>query len=322
MDLTQCQDAILMQCFTLESSPPGVQRCGAQSFLGIASHRNISLVSDNGLFPSGSSQCTFSWKMYGQEFLTTSRSIIERVIYTSTPTSVSFPNSQEIFIFGNNFFASQARPHLTRTILSLILFCVQISLKIYDATHIMSDFEMHSCSSSNFFYRDSKLRVLLSTVNPITTISDLKVHNKTMISFVLESSRVLPGFKVITAQADSQVLLQSYMLLICFYLTLFLCQIFHQHLCLNISEHEHLTPKKLIKIIASYKENAKSPFIEDVQLNQRQIFTDIENVFSASASCTSQGLLLLLPAAVFFWPPAVTFFSQEQLKKYIQDVSS
>ena len=167
---------------------------------------------------------------------------------------------------------------------------------------------MHSCSSSNFFYRDAKLRVLISTVNPITTISDLKVHNKTMISFVLESSRVLPGFKVITAQADSQVLLQSYMLLICFYLTLFLCQIFHQHLCLNISEHEHLTPKKLMKIIASHKENAKSPFIEDVQLNQRHIFADIQNVFSASASCTSQGLLLLLPAAVFFWLPAVTFF--------------
>ena len=110
-----------MQCFTLESSPPGVQRCGAKSFLGIASHRNISLVSDSGMFPSGSSQCTFSWKMYGQEFLTTSRSIIERVIYTSTPTSVSFPNSQEIFIFGNNFFASQARPHLTRTI--FLSFC-------------------------------------------------------------------------------------------------------------------------------------------------------------------------------------------------------
>jgi len=243
MDLTHCQHSVFMQsCLSPELASSGVLRCGVKSFLGIASHNNISVVSDTGFFPAGSSRCTFSWKMYGQEFFSTSISIIERVMFTSSPASVSFPNSQEVFIFGNSFLASQ------------------ISLKIYDVTRIMSEFDMFSCSSTNFSRRDGKLQVLLKTLSPITEITDIYVRNKTLISFVLDSARVLPGFKVITAQADSQI--------------------FHQQLCLNVTEHEHLTQSKLNGIIAAHKENARSPFIEHLHLNQQQIFSDIENVVS------------------------------------------
>jgi hypothetical protein len=294
MDLTHCQHSVFMQsCLSPELASSGVHRCGVKSFLGIASHNNISVVSDTGFFPAGSSRCTFSWKMYGQEFFSTSISIIERVMFTSSPASVSFPNSQEVFIFGNSFLASQARKHFARMLQFLIF--VQISLKIYDVTRIMSEFDMFSCSSTNFSRRDGKLQVLLKTLSPITEITDIYVRNKTLISFVLDSARVLPGFKVITAQADSQVFLKCHSCFISLFGLMLMrpfYQIFHQQLCLNVTEHEHLTQSKLNGIIAAHKENARSPFIEHLHLNQQQIFSDIENVVSASASCTSKGFCL------------------------------
>jgi hypothetical protein len=175
------------------------------------------------------------------------------------------------------------------------LIFVQISLKIYDVTRIMSEFDMFSCSSTNFSRRDGKLQVLLKTLSPITEITDIYVRNKTLISFVLDSARVLPGFKVITAQADSQVFLKCHSCFISLFGLMLMrpfYQIFHQQLCLNVTEHEHLTQSKLNGIIAAHKENARSPFIEHLHLNQQQIFSDIENVVSASASCTSKGFCL------------------------------
>jgi hypothetical protein len=69
-------------------------------------------------------------------------------------------------------------------------------------------------------------------------------------------------------------------------------QVFQQQFCLNITMNQHLTRGKLIDIMTSHKVNSRSPFTDErLQLNQRQILSDIELVVSTSASCTSAGNL-------------------------------
>ena len=98
-------------------------------------------------------------------------------------------------------------------------------------------------------------------------------------------------------------------------------QVFQQQFCLNITMNQHLTRGKLIDIMTSHKVNSRSPFTDErLQLNQRQILSDIELVVSTSASCTSAGNLFCAFCCAF------CFFLyskhlQGHLKKYIQLVS-
>jgi|LauGreDrversion4_2_1035121.scaffolds.fasta_scaffold916919_1 hypothetical protein len=98
-------------------------------------------------------------------------------------------------------------------------------------------------------------------------------------------------------------------------------QVFQQQFCLNITMNEHLTRGKLIDIMNSHKDNSRSPFTDErLQLNQRQILSDIELVVSTSASCTSAGNLFCAFCCAFCF----VFYSkhlQGHLKKYIQLVS-
>jgi hypothetical protein len=85
---------------------------------------------------------------------------------------------------------------------------LQISLKIYDISQISSVPTTFQCSSTNFSRVDEKIRVLLNDLKPATEITDIKVHNETTMSFKLDSTSVLAGLKIITAQTDSQVCLE------------------------------------------------------------------------------------------------------------------
>lgn len=116
MVLSDCMhDVLFVSCFSL-STLSGISHCGATSFLGVASHNHLSLASDTGFSPSFSTSCRLSWRMYDQEFFSISMRIYERILYASSPTSVSYPNVQEFHILGNNFSASQAILRLTYSI--------------------------------------------------------------------------------------------------------------------------------------------------------------------------------------------------------------
>jgi hypothetical protein len=169
---------------------------------------------------------------------------------------------------------------------------LQISLKIYDITHIVPASELVQCSSTNFSRIDERTRVLLKSLQPATEITDINIHNVSMISFTLDSTKLSTGLKIITAQADSQVFLAHLQIARSDpeYAHDNVLQVFHQQLCLNVTMNEHLTAKKLIDIIVSHKQNAGNPFMdENLLLNQRHVFSDIEAVVSSSASCTNEG---------------------------------
>jgi hypothetical protein len=108
MILSDCMnEVVFVACLSL-STLSGISRCDAESFLGVASHNNLSLVSETGFSPLSSTSCRLSWRMYDQEFFSTYLNIFERVMYSSFPASVLFPNVQNFHIKGSNFSASQA----------------------------------------------------------------------------------------------------------------------------------------------------------------------------------------------------------------------
>ncbi len=107
MILSDCQhDVVFMSCLS-KSLLSRIDRCGSQSFLGVLSHNNLSLVSARGFYPSFSSTCKLTWRMYDQEFSVRTITIFERVLYRSSVSSLLYPNSQEITVAGNDFSASQ-----------------------------------------------------------------------------------------------------------------------------------------------------------------------------------------------------------------------
>jgi hypothetical protein len=171
---------------------------------------------------------------------------------------------------------------------------LQISLKIYDIAQISSVCATVQCTSTTNFSRiDENVRVLLRDLKPATEITDVKVQNESMISFKLDSTTLSAGLKIITAQTDSQVyheILRIYHSNHRNACNGIFSQVFQQQLCFNVTMNEHLTAQKLIEIMSFHKENARSPFIdENLQLNQRHMFSDINVVISSSASCTSEG---------------------------------
>ncbi len=302
MILSDCQhDVFFKNCYS-ESMLSRSSRCESQSFLGVLSNDNVSLASATGFFPSSTSTCKLSWRIYDQDVFSRIVTIFERLLYSSSVSSLLYPNIQDISIFGSDFLASQAMFHvfnfecisfqnlkkIYRTHHSLL----QISLKIYDITHIISASESVQCSSTNFSRIDERTLVLLKSLQPATEITDINIHNESMISFKLDSTKLSTGLKIITAQADSQVFLSHLQIarLDPEYAHENVLQVFHQQLCLNITMNEHLTAKKLIDIIVSHKQNAGNPFMdENLLLNQRHVFSDIEAVVSSSASCTNEG---------------------------------
>jgi hypothetical protein len=292
MVLSDCQHDIFVSCLSQASR---TKICGSQSFLGVSSHINLSLVSPAGFYPSSSSRCTLSWMIYGHEYFAKSVIIFERVLFKATISSLLFPNSQMITIFGNDFSASQAFMHIlisqtARFNCDTFLF-LQISFKIYDVTDVISVSQTIECSSTNFSRVQENIQFSLQNTKPAFEITDIRVQNESTLSFNLDSIAISSGIKIITAQADSQV--HSMLDLFCsrYVLVMDFYQVFQQHLCFNITVNEHLTAKKLMAIMASHKENVESPFInENLLLKQQNIFSDINFVISSSASCTTKGI--------------------------------
>lgn len=118
MVLSDCQHDVFMFCPS-DSETSRKKLCGAKSLSGVASHEQVSLVSERGFFPLLSSTCRLSWRIYDHEFFATQIGIFERLLYNISTIVVTYPKSQEISIFGNNFLASQAR---------FTLLCIQILL--------------------------------------------------------------------------------------------------------------------------------------------------------------------------------------------------
>jgi hypothetical protein len=108
MILSDCQHDVFMVC-SLDSETSRTKQCGAKSLSGAASHEHVSLVSGRGFFPLLSSTCRLSWRMYDQEIFATPIGIFERSLLNISTIVVTYPNSEEISISGNDFLASQAR---------------------------------------------------------------------------------------------------------------------------------------------------------------------------------------------------------------------
>ena len=118
MVLSDCQHDVFMFCPS-DSETSRKKLCGAKSLSGAASHEHVSLVSGRGFFPLLSSTCRLSWRMYDQEIFATPIGIFERSLLNISTIVVTYPNSEEISISGNDFLASQAR---------FALLCIQILL--------------------------------------------------------------------------------------------------------------------------------------------------------------------------------------------------
>ena len=124
MVLSDCQHDVFMFCPS-DSETSRKKLCGAKSLSGVASHDQVSLVSERGFFPLLSSTCRLSWRIYDHEFFATQIGIFERLLYNISTIVVTYHKTQDISTFGNNFLASQARvtPRCIRILLlsSLIL---------------------------------------------------------------------------------------------------------------------------------------------------------------------------------------------------------
>ncbi len=153
---------------------------------------------------------------------------------------------------------------------------------------MMSASEISQCFSKQMFPIHQRIKVSLRNLNPAIHIADVKVLNDSMISFELDSTRSSAGLKIIVVQAGSQVCLLSLQTSQVMPISL---QVFNQQICINVTMNEHLTQEKLIEIMIMHKDNPRIPFIdENIQLNQRQMLSDIDFVISSSASCTSTGI--------------------------------
>ncbi len=148
--------------------------------------------------------------------------------------------------------------------------------------------EISPCSSKNVHPVHHRIKGLLRNVNPVAEISNVNFFNESMISFKLDSARLSSGLKIVIMQAGSQV---------CFFslrarhsMPTFL-QVFNHQFCINVTQNEHLTSEKLLRIMAAHKVNSRNPFLDDhLQLNQHQILSDIDSVVTSSSLCTSAGI--------------------------------